>query len=100
MNKMLAMRADIDNAIKCAKEYDSDYPYTLKTASEAVWALGQGYKGILMANEVLHKTIKELLEVSKRFVENSPCTNGCDENDMTCDTQFAKRVIAKAEEIK
>lgn len=39
----------------------------------------------------------ELLEACKRFVENSPCTNGCGKNDMTCDTQFAIQAIAKAE---
>lgn len=40
---------------------------------------------------------KNLLKACKRFVRNSPCQNNCNENDMSCDTQFAKVVIAKAE---
>lgn len=38
-----------------------------------------------------------LLEACKRFVKNSPCKNHCKKDDMTCDTQFAKKVIAAAE---
>lgn len=40
---------------------------------------------------------EELLEACKRFLESSPCKNGCKKGDMTCDSRFAEKAIAKAE---
>lgn len=54
------LKADIDHAVKCAKEYRPDYPWQLNTASEAVWALGQSATGIEKANDDLHKIINKL----------------------------------------
>lgn len=39
----------------------------------------------------------EMLEALKRFVASSACQNGCDENDMSCDTMFAKSLINSIE---
>jgi hypothetical protein len=39
----------------------------------------------------------KLYKALKRFLESSACTNGCDPNDMTCDTNFARMAIAEAE---
>lgn len=38
--------ADIAYAVKHAKEYCPHYPWQLNTASEVMWALGEGYKGV------------------------------------------------------
>lgn len=40
------LKADITHAVKEAKKRDPDYPWTQETASEAVWALGEGKLGI------------------------------------------------------
>lgn len=52
----------------------------------------------------LHKAIDQirtqrdrLVEALNRFLLSSPCQNGCDPNDMTCDTSFARVVIRKIE---
>lgn len=42
---LVAAREDIENAVKCAKEYCPDYPWTANTASEAVWATGESLRG-------------------------------------------------------
>ena len=55
------------------------------------------FKEMQEANARLIASAPELLKALKRFVESSPCSNGCKKDDMTCDTQFAKYVIAKAE---
>lgn len=49
----------------------------------------------VLANARLIVAAPELLKVCKRFVKSSACKNGCSPKDMTCDTQFAKRIIAK-----
>lgn len=36
----------------------------------------------------------DLVRAVDRFLESSACTNNCDPDDMTCDTNFAKKVIA------
>lgn len=41
--------ADIANAVKYAKEYCPDYPWKDNTASEVMWALGEGYRGVSQA---------------------------------------------------
>ncbi|KKM83675.1 hypothetical protein LCGC14_1306870 [marine sediment metagenome] len=38
----------------------------------------------------------ELLEACERFLESSACQNDCDPGDMTCDTNFARAIVAKA----
>lgn len=43
------------------------------------------------------KTAPDMYEALKRFLESSACTNGCDPDDMTCDTSFARKVLARAE---
>lgn len=54
------LKYDIEHAVKQAKEYVADYPLEINSASEAVWALGQGYKGRGLACDDLHKTIDSL----------------------------------------
>jgi len=39
----------------------------------------------------------DALDALKRFVASSACSNGCDPMDMSCDTNFAKAVIADIE---
>ena len=41
-----AAEKDVAHAIREAKKYSPSYPWQLNTASEAVWALGQGALGI------------------------------------------------------
>lgn len=54
------LKLDIANAVKYAKEYAPDYPWKLNTASEVMWTLGEGYKGVCQANNDLHNKIDEL----------------------------------------
>lgn len=49
------LKADIENAVKCAKEYAPDYPWSDNTASECVWALGEGLRGLEKANDDMHR---------------------------------------------
>lgn len=51
---------DINHAVKEAKRRVPDYPWTLNTASEAVWALGESLSGVKAANKDLHKMLAEL----------------------------------------
>ena len=44
-----------------------------------------------------HKAAPDMYEALTRFLESSACTNNCDPDDMTCDTNFAKKALAKAE---
>lgn len=44
-----------------------------------------------------HASAHDMYEALKRFLDSSACTNGCDPDDMTCDTNFARKAIAKAE---
>jgi ElaB/YqjD/DUF883 family membrane-anchored ribosome-binding protein len=57
--RVAELEADIANAQKRAKDYCPDYPWHLGTASEVMWALGAGRKGVLSANDDLHKMLKE-----------------------------------------
>ena len=34
-----------------------------------------------------------LVEAVERFLESSPCQNGCADDDMTCDTNFAENAL-------
>lgn len=45
-------------------------------------------------------TIAHLVEALNRFLDSSACTNDCAPNDMTCDTNFAKKALKEAGEIK
>ena len=71
-------------------------------------AIEKGYTREGRHNELVREALRDhwseigpkLLEALKRFLESSPCENGCDAEDMTCDTSFARRVIAEAEEVK
>ena len=40
----------------------------------------------------------DVIEALKRFLESSACANGCNPNDMTCDTSFARNALSKVEE--
>lgn len=62
-----AMKSDIANAVKCAKEYEPDYIFILNTASEAVWACGEGGKGASLACTDLHNEINRLKDVIDRI---------------------------------
>ena len=46
----------------------------------------------------IYKASLDLHEALKRFLDSSACQNDCDPDDMSCDTSFARKVIAKAEE--
>jgi hypothetical protein len=49
------------------------------------------------SNAHLIAAAPDMYEALKRFLDSSACTNGCDPDDMTCDTNFARRAINKAE---
>lgn len=40
--------------------------------------------------------VQELVEALERFLESSACRNGCSPDDMTCNTSFARSVLARA----
>jgi hypothetical protein len=66
--------ADIANAVKFAKEYDPEYPWELSnTASEAVWALGEGGIGAERARQdwiLRHDRLDlELQEVKEKLAD-------------------------------
>ena len=48
--------------------------------------------------QAVAEAIPEIFEALKRFLGSSACKNKCKPNDMTCDTNFARRAIAKVEE--
>lgn len=56
------LESDIANAYRCAQEYRPDYPWddTQPTASQAVWACGEGYKGVDAACEDWRRLFKHL----------------------------------------
>ena len=72
------LTSDIQNAVKYAKECETDYPWTESpTASEVCWALTSAITGVNAANKDLHAvlqlmiddglvTIAKLLEYGKR----------------------------------
>lgn len=39
-----------------------------------------------------------LVEAVERFLESSPCQNGCASDDMTCDTNFAENALQLVKE--
>lgn len=45
----------------------------------------------------IQETVNDMYEALKRFLESSACTNNCDPDDLTCDTNFARKALAKAE---
>ena len=47
--------------------------------------------------EYYETLIRDMYEALKRFLESSACKNNCDPDDMTCDTSFARKALAKAE---
>ena len=50
-----------------------------------------------LANAHLIAASPLMYEALRRFLESSACTNNCDPDDMTCDTNFARKALAKAE---
>ncbi len=66
------LRSNVDNAVKCAKEYVPDYPWTLNTASEAVWACGEAYSGVDKACDAWsrdHATLTAKLRAAETAME-------------------------------
>ena len=54
------LRSDVEYAMKEAKLREPDYPWSLNTATEAVWALGESMLGVMAANKDCHEKIAEL----------------------------------------
>ena len=77
-----ALEAEIQHAIREAKSYEPDYPWTQNTITEAVRALGSSLQGTSQANADLHaenKRLREALEKIARYDSgNGCCTYGCD----------------------
>ena len=48
-------------------------------------------------NARLIASAPDMYEALKRFLQSSACKNHCDPDDMTCDTNYARKAIAKAE---
>jgi hypothetical protein len=60
--QLIEKEKDINNAVREAKKYQPDYPWTYNTASEAVWACGTAYIGLNQTCEDLEKQIAALLK--------------------------------------
>jgi len=59
------LESDIANAVKYAKEYEPDYPWSEGTASEVSWALGCSLQGTAAANNDLHRIFQLLIKSGK-----------------------------------
>ena len=77
------LESDISHAVANAKKYAPDYPWTLNTASEAVWALGEGRNGVIQACDdwaarvaALEAENAELLEALRHIKSNGDQAGG------------------------
>jgi hypothetical protein len=63
-----ALRSDIQHAQAEAKRREPDYPWSLGTAAEAVWVLGESLAGTRAANTDLHAELSRLkLELAQAY---------------------------------
>jgi hypothetical protein len=81
------IKSNVENAVRCAKEYCPNYPWTLNTASEAVWATGESYKGVSAARDDLHKDLDAATADLKAV---SAALDGLAEHNVKLRTENAK----------
>lgn len=62
------LKSDIAHALTEAKKYDPDYPWSLGTASEISWALGQSSLGVRAANDSWRQYTKKLEETIHELI--------------------------------
>lgn len=62
------LKSDIAHALAEAKKYEPDYPWSLGTASEISWALGQSSLGVLAANDSWQQYAKKLEETIHELI--------------------------------
>jgi regulator of replication initiation timing len=91
------IKSNVENAVRCAKEYCPDYPWTLNTASEAVWATGESYKGVSAACDDLHKDLDAATADLKAV---SAALDGLAEHNVKLRTENAKLREALEHELK
>jgi hypothetical protein len=81
------LKSNVENAVRCAKGYCPNYPWTLNTASEAVWATGESYKGVSAACDDLHKDLDAATADLKSV---SAALDGLAEHNVKLRTENAK----------
>jgi hypothetical protein len=81
------LKSNVENAVRCAKGYCPNYPWTLNTASEAVWATGESYKGVSAACDDLHKDLDAATADLKAV---SAALDGLAEHNVKLRTENAK----------
>jgi regulator of replication initiation timing len=91
------IKSNVENAVRCAKEYCPNYPWTLNTASEAVWATGESYKGVSAARDDLHKDLDAATADLKAV---SAALDGLAEHNVKLRTENAKLREALEHELK
>ena len=79
------------------RECDEDNAEVVFDDPEPYIAIYTPY-GNAKANARLIAQAPRMYAALTRFLESSACSNGCDPEDMSCDTSFARKAIAKVEE--
>ena len=59
--------------------------------------LGEEIAKRFNSHDKLVEAVRVLRTSIKRFIKSSACTNNCAKDDMSCDTQYAKKALTQTE---